>query len=478
MNVVLVIIDSLRQDHVGCYGNKWIKTPYLDSLAKESVVFTQTYPESLPTLQVRRALQTGCRVFPFKGHKDYKGNQFLGNLGWGPVSEEQDTMAEILQRHGYRTAFFTDTYHQFKPSQNFHRGFDEWAWIRGQENDPYRSGPRPFKEDVEIHIPENLRTKTLENLRIKTDNGGQIRKKYTDFVRDYLTNVAERRSEEDYFPAQVFTAAANWLERNQDAEKFFLVVDSFDPHEPWDPPESYRKLYDPDDDTIDFLASLYGRPDLLTPRLLKRLRANYAGEVTLVDRWFGYLLEKMKYLGLIDNTLIAVISDHGHCIGEHNIVGKQGYPMTREIADLVFMIRHPKGEGAGTICDRLVYNFDLPPTILARLGISPDDPMDGKNIWPLALGKEKEIYDHITCAWGPIVMVRDRRWWYNAYLWGEVPLLFDLETDPKLENNIAKEHPDICERMKNLAIADAGGNIPGYIRKATDGPGCSPLLGC
>ena len=311
MNVVLVIIDSLRQDHVGCYGNKWIKTPYLDSLAKESVVFTQTYPESLPTLQVRRALQTGCRVFPFKGHKDYKGNQFLGNLGWGPVSEERDTMAEILQGHGYRTAFFTDTYHQFKPSQNFHRGFDEWAWIRGQENDPYRSGPRPFKEDVEIHIPENLRTKTLENLRIKTDDGGQTRKKYTDFVRDYLTNVAERRSEEDYFPARVFTAAANWLERNQDAEKFFLVVDSFDPHEPWDPPESYRKLYDPDDDTIDFLASLYGRPDLLTPRVLKRLRVNYAGEVTLVDRWFGYLFEKMKYLGLIDNTLIAVISDHG-----------------------------------------------------------------------------------------------------------------------------------------------------------------------
>lgn len=72
MNVVLVIIDTLRQDHVGCYGNKWIKTPYLDSLAKESVVFTQAYPESLPTLQVRRALHTGCRVFPFKYHNDHK----------------------------------------------------------------------------------------------------------------------------------------------------------------------------------------------------------------------------------------------------------------------------------------------------------------------------------------------------------------------------------------------------------------------
>ena len=89
MNIVLIIIDTLKQDHVGCYGNKWIKTPYLDSLAKESVLFTQAYPESLPTLQVRRALQTGCRIFPFRGHKDYKGD-FVGAPGWGPFVMVRD----------------------------------------------------------------------------------------------------------------------------------------------------------------------------------------------------------------------------------------------------------------------------------------------------------------------------------------------------------------------------------------------------
>ena len=471
MNVVLVIIDTLRQDHLGCYGNDWIKTPYLDSLAKESVRFTSAYPESLPTLQVRRALQTGCRVFPFKDHKDFKGNLFKGALGWGPVSEEKDTLAEILQAHGYRTGFFTDAYHQFKPSENFHRGFDEWAWIRGQENDPYRSGPRSSDEEVARYLPENLRAK------VRGIGKGEKFGMFADFVRAYLGNVAERRLEEDYFPARVFQAGANWLERNQDAEKFFLVVDSFDPHEPWEPPAFYRRLYDPEEDTLDFLSSLYGAADQLNPRVLKRLKANYAGEVTLVDRWFGYLLEKMKYLGLLDNTLIMVISDHGHNIGEHNIVGKQGHPMTREVADLVFMTRHPKGEGAGTTCESFIYNFDLPPTILAYLGIEPDKAMDGKNIWPLALGKGPELYDHVTCAWGPVVMVRNRRWWYNAYLWGDAPLLFDLEKDAQLEHNLAREHPDVCEKMKNLAVADAGGSIPEYIRKTTDRPGCSPLLG-
>ena len=90
MNVVLIIIDTLRQDHVGCYGNRWVKTPYLDSLAKESVLFTHAYPGSLPTLQVRRVLQTGCRIFPFLDHKAYKGNLFVGSPGWGPFVMVRD----------------------------------------------------------------------------------------------------------------------------------------------------------------------------------------------------------------------------------------------------------------------------------------------------------------------------------------------------------------------------------------------------
>jgi len=468
MNVVLIIIDTLRQDYVGCYGNEWIRTPYLDSLAKKSVLFTYAYPGSLPTLQVRRVLQTGCRVFPFRGHKTYKGNLFRGSPGWGPVSEKKDTIAEILQSHGYRTGFITDTYHQFKPSMNFHRGFNEWVWVKGQEGDPYRSGPPPSQGEVEKHIPKNLRT---------ASKGCEWTQKFTNFVSDYLSNIADRKSEEDYFPARVFREGARWLEQNQDADKFFLVLDSFDPHEPWDPPTYYRKMYDPDDGIVDFLSSLYGPADQINQRILHRLRANYAGEVTLVDRWFGYFLEKMENLGLMDNTLVAVISDHGHCIGEHNLVSKQGHPMTREICDLVCMIYHPRGEGEGKVCDKLVYNFDLPPTIFSILGIEPEKPMDGKNIWPLALGKEDELYDHITCGWGPFVMVRNKRWWYNAYLWGESPLLYDVENDPKLENNLAKEHPDICEKMNQFAISDVGGEMPKFLRKLKGRPGCTPLLG-
>ncbi|HID86287.1 MAG TPA: sulfatase [Anaerolineae bacterium] len=465
MNIALIILDTLRPDHVGCYqklpalgGNAWIHTPYLDALARQSVLFTRAYPESLPTLQARRALYTGQRVFPFRDHRPQKGD-FVGAPGWGPIPEEQDTVAELLREAGYRTALITDTYHQFKPSKNFHRGFDEWVWIRGQEMDPYRSGPRPAPEVVYRHLPERARTPKLVEL-----------------LRTHMGNTADRRDEGDYFAAQVFHQAAAWLYRNQDAEKFFLVVDSFDPHEPWDPPAYYRRLYDPDDDVVDVNTSLYAPASRLTPRELQRLRANYAGEVTLVDRWLGYFVERLDAMGLRDKTLLIVVSDHGHCLGEQGLISKQGHPMSREVADLVLLIRHPTGQGAGTTCDHFVSHTDIAATILAFAGVEPQQPLEGRDLWPLVTGQAQPHRDHVTVGWGSFVMVRDDRYWYNAFIWGEAPLLFDLTRDPRLEEDIASEHPDVCARMQALALADAGGSYPEYLRRMVEArdPGCTP----
>ncbi len=465
MNIVLIIPDTLRPDHVGCYqklpafgGDVWIHTPHLDALARQSVLFTRAYPESLPTLPARRALHTGQRLFPFYEHRPQKGD-FVGAPGWGPIPEEQDTVAELLREAGYRTALITDTYHQFKPSKNFHQGFDEWVWIRGQEMDPYRSGPRPGLEVVFRHLPERTRTPALVEL-----------------LRTHIGNTADRRAEEDYFAARMFREATSWLHRNQDAERFFLVVDSFDPHEPWDPPAYYRRLYDPDDDVVDVNTSIYAPVSRLTPRELQRLRANYAGEVTLVDRWLGYFVETLDAMGLREETLLIVVSDHGHCLGEQELISKQGHPISREVADLVLLIRHPTGQGAGTTCHHFVSHTDIPATILAFAGIEPRQPLEGRDLWPLVTGRGQPHHHHVTVGWGSFVMVWDDRYWYNACIWGESPLLFDLTRDPGLEQDIAPEHPEVCARMQALALADAGGSYPEYLRQMaqTRDPGCTP----
>ena len=121
MNIIMIMSDSFRQDHLGCYGNDWIKTPNLDKLSGESVLFENAYCEGLPTLPVRTALFTG--------------NYTLTNRFWQQLIPQDVTMAEILDEYGYLSAMITDTYHMFKPNMNFHRGFHVYRFIRGQESD-------------------------------------------------------------------------------------------------------------------------------------------------------------------------------------------------------------------------------------------------------------------------------------------------------------------------------------------------------
>ncbi len=74
VNVIVVILDTLRKDHLGCYGNNWIQTPNFDAFARESLQFTRAYPESLPTIPVRRAIHTGKRTFPVRNWVPQKGD--------------------------------------------------------------------------------------------------------------------------------------------------------------------------------------------------------------------------------------------------------------------------------------------------------------------------------------------------------------------------------------------------------------------
>lgn len=452
MNLVLIVFDSLRQDHLGAYGNEWIHTPNLDAFSREAVTFTRCYPESLPTIPFRRSLHTGRRNFPFK---DHRGDRSFPDVwpGWNPIPQDQEPLSEILRENGYRCGLISDTYHLFEPNVNYPRGFDSWFFIRGQEVDRYRSGPDIPDEEIARHLNDSAK-----------DNKAVIA-----FLRRYFQNNFDRNAEEDYFAAKVFKESARWLTDNQDAENIFLVIDSFDPHEPWDPPDYYRRLYDPDDDVVDLIQSLYfSWKEYLSPREVKRLQSNYAGEVTMVDRWFGHFMEALKLSGRLNDTVVAVISDHGHNLGyepqDKGLISKQGHPMTRAVADLVMMIRHPFGEGSGTICDALLYNHDVTSTLLHLVGIEPKG-LDGKYFWPAITNKSLSIRDHVTIGWSSLVTVINDQWWYNANIWGEGSLLYSLKEDPKLVNNVAEEHPGVCDEMLSLAIQDAGGEIPEILNK-------------
>ena len=441
-NVILVILDSLRKDHVGAYGNPWIKTPNLDALAKESLRFTRAYPESLPTICARRAIHTGIRTWPFKDRP--RAQAHAPAYGWLPIPREQATLAEILEAEGYLTALVTDTYHQFRPKMGFHRGFKVYHWIRGQEKDPYRP-PSSVSE-------EEMRRRYLIH-------GDGLK------ALQYLANIQGRRkSEEDWFAPKVFLRAIELLDGASRRQPFFLVVDCYDPHEPWDPPEKYTRLYDPDgyEDPEPF-TTLYGKDDYLNERQLLRMRNLYAAEVTMMDRWLGIFLERAHDLGLMQNTLLLLISDHGHAFGEHGYTGKPAYALWPELTDIAFLIRHPEGRGAGQTSDYYASTHDVAPTVLGFLGIDRPEPMEGQDLSVLLDAREPEGRPHFTLGYGDFAWARDERYAMFARYDGAEARLYDLTMDPNMNTDIARDRPDVVERMReSYLLKDAGGWLPHY----------------
>ena len=473
MNIVLVIFDSLRKDCAGVYGAPpWgrVHTPNLDALASQSLVMTRAYPESLPTLPARRAIYTGRRVYPFHNADFRLKGDFRGAPGWGPIPEDQPTLAELLSEAGYRTGLISDVYHMFKPSKNFWRGFDQWMFLRGQEMDPYRSGPRLSRAEVDHWFPREMRERGLGNQRL-----GLI----DEFIQRCVMNYHGRGSEGDFFAARVLKEAAVWLEQNQDADRLFLTVESFDPHEPWLPPRHYRRIYDPDDEAPEQIISAYGDVAGLDDRLIARTRANYGGEVTLCDRWLGYFVESMRVLGLLDNTLLIVTSDHGHSIGDRDYMGKRGYPSAPEVYDVPLMIRFPRAEHAGATSDAFVQHHDIAAEVLAAAGIEPPLEFDGVPFVEDALRGRPSLRDHATVAWGSALTVINDGWWLNCKADGSGALLYDLAAPDPFETSVAEKHLDVAGALFDQARDDARGGFPEWIielaRGQADAPGCSDL---
>jgi arylsulfatase A-like enzyme len=463
-NLILVISDTLRRDHLGVYqrlGDQrslapWpVHTPNLDAFADEAVLFTNAFPESLPTLPVRRALHTGNRSWPFRDWVPQKGDTVRA-YGWQRIPEEQVTLAEILEHEGYRSGFFTDAYHQFKPSMNFHRGFSQWGWIRGHERDAYAS-PSLVREADVLAVQPPL---------------PQDRRGVHAMVRQHLANATERRSEEDFLAPQVFRAGMKWLEENHPAvtgQPFFLCLDSFDPHEPWDPPRYYSERYDPGYTGKEYIAPRYGPADYLSEAELRHMRALYAGEVTMVDAWFGRLLQKVRDVGAWHSTAIVFLSDHGHQLGEHGLTGKVSSGLFPELIDIPLLIKHPQGEGAGKRVDAFVYNVDTFATALALLGVRPAVEVPSRNVWPLVAAElggapPGSTLDHVVAGFNYDAMVRTERWGYMARGDGTGARLFDLRADPHWRTDVAADHPHRLKELHQLVEHDAGGPLPNYDR--------------
>ena len=428
---------------MGAYGNRWIRTPNLDALANESLRFTRAYPEATPTICARRAIHTGARSWPFRDWWVPKGENAVLQ-GWQPIPLGQTTLAEALSENGYATMMVTDNLHQFKPSYNMHRGFGAYDFIRGQTTDNYR----PMWT-----VPQRVFDGVLEP---------------DGYFPQYLANVDGRRDEEDFFAPQVFTRASEYLGfAAEGGGPFFLTVDCYDPHAPYDPPEKYVNLYSDGFEGPEPMEPVYGPADHYTDAQLERMRALYAGEATMVDRWLGRFLDRMEELGLFEDTALILLSDHGIAHGEHGVVGKGPAALWPEVTDVPFMIRHPRGTLAGETSDFFASTHDVAQTVLGLFGLEAPERMagqlDGQDLSAFFGGGEPDARDHFTLGYHDHTFARDERYAMFAKNDRSGAKLYDLREDPGMDRDIASANPELVGRMwEDYVMKDAGGPLPTY----------------
>lgn len=467
MNVVVIMLDSLRADHLGCYGNDWIKTPVLDQLAVESAIFEHAYAEGLPTLPFRCAAFTGKYTLPRKG--------------WGPIDPTDNVLSEVLWNRGYKSALISDTQHMHRPPHsNFARGFDYVEWIRGNEGDAYLVDPN-------IEVKYDLFESVKSTRGRKSRPAEVVKHRYIRYLRNisgWLEDWWE--NDENRFVAQVCKAGMQWLERQKKRDNLFLWLDCFDPHEPWDPPTSFQDLYPVPEYSGPPICWFGGYDDILSDAEVSHIRALYAAEVSLCDKWVGVFLEKVKDLGMTDNTMIIVLSDHGEFIGERGLQLKEEPWPYEELAQIALMIRHPEGVGRGKRIKAFVDSTDLMPTILDFLkvigpnakdtafegtkfipGASPDK-IEGQSLLPLMSGEKEKVRDFVVSGnFNLSYRIRDENW--SFYMWAPEelsnrsgPELYKIDDDFKVpeptkfnrkgdwmeREDMIHRYPEVAERME------------------------------
>lgn len=396
LNLLLLGIDSLRADHMSCYGYHRLTTPHMDSIASNGVLFENAYSPYIPTTPGYTAMLTGTDVMT---------NQMVSLGPKGPIPESIKLLPEILHEKGYRSACIGfDT--------PFYRGFDKYetyhAWMAW--------------EDAPGHKAEALNEKALPALEQMADG------------------------------------------------PFLLFLRHMDPHSPYLPPPPFDRMFydkDPCDPSVNTMKPVFDfapfaeffkswMPPGITD--IEWVVARYDSSLAYMDACIRRIFTRLEELGVMENTLIVITSDHGETLTEHDIYFDHHglYEPTIHIP-LIYCL--PGLVPEGRRIKGYVLQQDLTPTILDLLGyrdLARKLGMDGKSAVPLMEGRRVTNYSEFyltECTW-----MRKRGWRTPHYKlidalepdFHHKPAveLYDLVEDPLENHNIAQDRPEVVAAMK------------------------------
>jgi arylsulfatase A-like enzyme len=428
-NIVLILADDMGYGDLGCYGQRLISTPHLDSLARAGIRFTQFYAGCPVCAPSRSVLLTGMH----SGHTPIRGNLAVKPEGQWPLPDTVNTLAALLEKAGYRTG-----------------AFGKWG-LGGISTvgDPVKRGFQEFFGYNSQTLAHNYYPDHL----------------WWNDTRMNLPNTFQHFSV--YSARLIQDSALAFITRNK-SKPFFLFLPYTLPHAALQMPddslfESYKKAFDETPVPVPSVWDGKGYAPQAYPR------AAYATMVTRLDDYVGELMQRLRSLGLLDNTLVIFTSDNGpHHEGGNDPAFFHSSGIFRGVKRDVYEggIREPmicawKGHiAAGVTSDFVGAFWDFMPTIIALTDApAPVQHMDGLSFLPTLLGDTADQAAHRFLYWEfheteGKQAVRMGRWKGDRVRVDHNPdapiELYDLDTDPGERHDVSREHPRIVAEIKHL----------------------------
>ena len=351
MKAVMVMYDSLRLDVLPSYGGTQIELPNFKRLAEHTAVFDNSYVCSMPCMPARREIHTGRANFLHRS--------------WGPLEPFDDSMPELLRQNGVYTRIVTDHNHYVEDGGGTYcTRYSTWECNRGQEGDPWQGNAAP--------PPANPHTIPLPD----TAPAG-MRAVFQRMNGQDMRNRAVMREEADFPQARTFAQGVQFLEENHDLDRWFLQIETFDPHEPFHSPREYiARIFDP-----DRLGELDWPPYNRVQEdedAIRSFRVHYLALVAFCDACLGKVLDVFDRYDLWKDTLLIVNTDHGFLLGEHGWWAKSRMPDYQEILHTPLFLWDPRSGVKGQRRASLVQTIDLAPTLLEYFGLPVPADMVGR----------------------------------------------------------------------------------------------------
>ena len=388
-NVLLVSIDSLRRDHLHCYGYRRDTSPTIDRLARDGALFRTVVSPTSWTLPAHLTLLTSL---PPEVHGVVVDGMRLAT--------RSPTLAEVLHEAGWATAGFVSGAY-LDSIYGFSRGFDlydDYSLVRSSPRFEYRGVTSPI-----------------------------LVERVGDWLRRWQASGRER--------------------------PFFLFVHMWDVHYDYEPPPPYDRLFDPDYPGSlgeDRFRHSSGIPDHMSPRDLEHLIALYDGEIRFTDHHLGRILEQLREIGVFDDTIVAVTADHGDEFFEHGQVGHR-QSLYDELVLVPFVVRYPRRVPAGRVVEEQVRLMDVGPTLLSLAGVTAPDfgvvgdgrRGGGENLTPVfAAGARLPELVAFGDLEGKLASIRTDGFKYLRGKPGPGEELYDLRIDPaEQQNRLGEQQP-------------------------------------